>query len=462
LRNYLECENATAPTPDATFVTTGPSGSFNDQVVKITVADILPGIEAAIADRIQREILPALQTVYTPGTWGFSGSNPVLPFAAPFDSPGPGTGTSNYHGAAGTYAGLLPFNQMRNCTVSTSDPRCTSTVLTWSKASADVQTAGTGSIRTQSSCAWESSLYVCTGEYLQPSISVTLSVKVANVAGGLRTLSLPDSKVSFTAQNDTAGGWGTQTIPFTKSVALDANGDLVITVAGGTLPDIATAGWGTYALYKVSIDDSSASPVFGDHALLDSTDGTTGWFVRNEWYRLLYYAVSQGNSAARLPAERSCVAAGNCLTIANLTPSTSTSAALILSGRSINGSARPSATLADYLEFGNTHGSFEKLFVPPGGAVTYADAGTANAFSVPVASLSVGGTFQFKAKTTNTGTSTLTTTATGLKDLVNADGSNLGASTIQANAIVEVAYDGTRFLLLKRPINDRFAVLGAN
>ncbi|HEY6821243.1 MAG TPA: hypothetical protein VI321_04430, partial [Burkholderiales bacterium] len=62
-RNYLECENATNPA-DANFVTTGPSASFNDQVLKITVADLMPGLEAAIADRIQREIDPVLKTVY--------------------------------------------------------------------------------------------------------------------------------------------------------------------------------------------------------------------------------------------------------------------------------------------------------------------------------------------------------------------------------------------------------------
>ena len=64
VRNYLECENASNPA-DANFVTGGPSGSFNDQVVKITVADIMPGIEAAVADRLQRnsEFFATLKTV---------------------------------------------------------------------------------------------------------------------------------------------------------------------------------------------------------------------------------------------------------------------------------------------------------------------------------------------------------------------------------------------------------------
>ena len=467
-RNYLECENATYPTPDAAFVTTGPSVSYNDQVMKITVADIMPGIEAAIANRIEREILPALQTVYTPAAWGFTGSNPILPFAAPFASPGPGAGTSNYHGASGTYAGLLPFNQMRNCTVSAADPRCTSTVLTWPTGGTDVQTGGSGSIRTQSTCVWQSSIFVCTGEYLQPSISVTVNVKVANVAGGLRTINLT-GKVSCSAVDDVGNGIPVQPVTCSATYALQSDGSVNISVATSALPDIASSGWGTYANYKVSIDDSdAANPIFGDHALLSSTDpgtcpsyGCTAWFVRNEWYRLLYYAVSQGNTAAQLPSERSCTTPGNCLTVTNMTPS-SKSAALILAGRSINGRARPSATLADYFEFGNTNGSYERQTITPSNAAIYADTGAANAYAIAVASLATGATLQFRATNANTGTSTLTTAATGSRSLVNLDGSNLAAAAIQANAAVQVTWDGTQFLLAKRPFNDRVVAISSN
>ena len=70
-RNYLECENATNPA-DATFVTSGPSGSFNDQVVKITASEVLPLIEAAIADRFQHEIAPQIRSAYSSGSWPFT------------------------------------------------------------------------------------------------------------------------------------------------------------------------------------------------------------------------------------------------------------------------------------------------------------------------------------------------------------------------------------------------------
>jgi hypothetical protein len=84
-RNYLECENATSPA-DATFVTTGPSDSFNDQVVKITAAEVLPLIEAAIADRFQREIAADLRKVYSDPAAGWGGTT-TLPFALSFSNP---------------------------------------------------------------------------------------------------------------------------------------------------------------------------------------------------------------------------------------------------------------------------------------------------------------------------------------------------------------------------------------
>src|SRR5204862_4374546 len=85
-RNYLECQNATNPA-DNTFVTTGPSGSFNDQLVTITASELIPALEGAIAKRIELEIVPSLQTVYTATGWGFGGTKPVYHYAATFGDP---------------------------------------------------------------------------------------------------------------------------------------------------------------------------------------------------------------------------------------------------------------------------------------------------------------------------------------------------------------------------------------
>jgi hypothetical protein len=111
--------------------------------------------------------------------------------------------------------------------------------------------------------------------------------------------------------------------------------------------------------YTVSVPIS----LFVDHPLLDSTNATWGWFVRNEWYRLLYYAVSRQETAFALPAPLggpACTTGVNCLSVANVTPANAQRSILILAGRSINGSARPSGTLSDYLEFGNATSAFER------------------------------------------------------------------------------------------------------
>src|SRR6185295_2987920 len=151
-------------------------------------------------------------------------------------------------------------------------------------------------------------------------------------------------------------------------------------------------------------------PIFGDHAVLSSTDGTTGWFTRNEWYRFLYYAVSPSNTAARLaaasPAERSCALVADCLTLTTNSTASSKSALLVFAGRSINGRTRPSATLADYFEFGNTKGTFENQTVTPTVATMLTDTGGANAYAVAVTTLATGSTLQFRAANANTGTST--------------------------------------------------------
>ena len=365
-RNYLECENATSP-PDAAFASKGPSASFNDQVLALTKGDIMPAIEAAIANRIEREIVPVLKTVYTAATWGFSGSNPVLPFAAPFASPGPGAGTSNYQGATSTYAagmyrGLLPFNQTQGCSPA-SDPRCTNTLMAWSSATGAVKSGGSGSIRYNDPCAWESAdVFSCSGAYNAPTISLTLTATVTNVGMGLRAQDL--SKVTCTAVDDVGNGWPTQNVACSVTgVVLQANGSAIITVVTSALPDIATAGWGSWALFKISFNRA----LIGDHALLSSTDGTTGWFVRNEWFRQMYYATVSGYTAATLPATPACTTGTSCLSIANVGPAGAQRAILILAGRSINGTARPSATLADYLEFGNATAAFERQTVSRAG-----------------------------------------------------------------------------------------------
>jgi len=366
-RNYLECENATNPA-DTTFVTTGPSGSFNDQVLRITVADVMPAIEAAIANRIEREIVPVLNTVYTPTMWGFSGSNPVYPFAAPFANPGPGIGTSSFQGAAGTYQGLLPFNQTQGCTADAGNPRCLPSLLSFAAAPDAFKTAGSGSMSYED-CVFEPSISAagCTIQISNGATTIAMTAVINNVASGLRSLSLagtdlwqwlPGPGIWQLISGECHSG-GTPPAPnCTLSATLSSSGAATMRVqANLTAPNPGSI------YYYIRLYLKAA----GDHPLLDASTtgpGATGWFVRNEWYRLLYYATVAGHTATTLPP--SCITMSTCLSVANgdptrpITPAGGQRAILILAGRSINGSTRPSATLGNYLEFGNATGAFER------------------------------------------------------------------------------------------------------
>src|SRR5439155_23066155 len=102
--DYLECYN----TATSTFVTTAPSTSFNDQVVKVTAAEVLPLIEGAIADRFSREFgryatSGGLRQVYVGGSWP---ATQVLPFALSFADPS--LAASYQPGVAKDVKGLLP------------------------------------------------------------------------------------------------------------------------------------------------------------------------------------------------------------------------------------------------------------------------------------------------------------------------------------------------------------------
>jgi hypothetical protein len=182
---------------------------------------------------------------------------------------------------------------------------------------------------------------------------------------GLRAIDT--TKMTVEARDDVAlGPWQPQAVTYTAT--MNTNGSVTLTF-GATLPNIDFKGWGSYAQFRIRIERTAV----GDHALLDTANATTGWFARNEWYRLAYYAVAAGHTAATLPP--TCTTGTNCLTVANVAlPYTLNAqrAILILGGRSVNGTARPSATLADYLESGNATGAFTSKTVSASAAIPVA------------------------------------------------------------------------------------------
>lgn len=344
-RDYLECYGTNAFRSGVADNAANPV--FNDQVVGIGAADLLPALEAAIAKRIERDIVPPLKSVYATAPWGLSATNPVFPFAAPFADPG----SSSFQGMAGTFQGLLPFNRTQGC----SGPRCLPSLVGYAATPANaVEVLGHGAIESQS-CVWESAdVRRCEGEYRESStqpwrpLRIEMSATFTNVAMGLRAFD--PEKLEVSARNNVVfGPW--QPLPVTYAAVINDGaapgkpaGSATITF-GATLPNIDAMGWGSSAQFRVRIDRA----VIGDHALLDPAAPATGWFVRNEWYRLTYYALAPAH-AASAAAPRSC---NGCLQVANVAPAGQQRAILILAGRSLSGTARPNSALGDFLEGAN-------------------------------------------------------------------------------------------------------------
>lgn len=328
--DYIECGNAAA----SSFSSTGPNTSFNDQVLAVTAADLLPAIEAAIAHRIEREIVPPLKSVYAGAEWGLSSSNPLFPFAAPFADPA----TASYQGAAGTFQGLLPFTASQGCTPPT-DPRCSATFVGWNTGAAPtvIQTGGTGTILPGGTCTVTAAVAQCFGEYAG-ALQIRMSAIASNVAMALRRLDSAQTSIEYGV-----GAYGVPS-PGTVGGTFASDGSAAISVSA-SFPDLAAP----VSRYRITANIGALA----DHALLDPNNAATGWFVRNQWYRLAYYALSANHAASGTPP-RSCTASPlTCLSIANVTPADKQRAILVLVGRSLPGQTRPSSSVADFLEFGN-------------------------------------------------------------------------------------------------------------
>lgn len=177
-----------------------------------------------------------------------------------------------------------------------------------------------------------------------------MTATFSNVAMGLRALDA--TRMQIEARDDGVGPWLAQTLSYTAtmndgSVGGKPRGSVTITFEA-TLPNIDVMGWNTYADFRIRIERA----VIGDHALLDPSAGNPlGWFVRNEWFRVAYYAAAQVSTVDGLPAH-GCDST-NCLRF-NDPATRNMRSLLVLAGRSLNNPAgRPNATLADYVEYQN-------------------------------------------------------------------------------------------------------------
>jgi hypothetical protein len=349
--DFLDCQNGSAADNvfTASVVDNATNPVFNDQVLALTAADLLPALEAAIAKRIEDQIVPVLKSVYTGANWRPIAGGPMFPFAASFSNPG----SASFQGAAGTYRGMLPFNYSSGCSPAT-DPRCTTTLVAWVTPSL-TRTGGTGTLYDTPTCYGDAAGAVCEGYYQNGSVAVRFDDRLEGIAKALRSYDPTAYAPTIWTYNYNTSTYSTPSASVARALNSDGSYRYQTTA---NFPSVGGGGWGYYWVIV-------GRPTVSDHALLSANDATTGWFVRNQWYRLLYYAISPLH-AAGVDALCTDGASPTCLQVAGVSPANKQRAILLLAGRSLTGSARPNGNLNDYLdsdENRDNDSAFEKLSV---------------------------------------------------------------------------------------------------
>ncbi len=348
--NYLDLENATL---DVKFATHGPAGSvstvFNDQVAIVSHRDLFAVVEPAVAKRLSDTLVTGtkpLTAIYASASWGASAAAPVFPYAAPFGDPG----TSTFQGTSGTSQGLLPVtfsttpgDATQYCNSATDGPRCDATFVKWSSFQSIVKQSGGMTLYASPApnCTVTDSQLSCniytdnTG-----TLTINLMATASNVAMALRQLDADAPSISDFSS-----------VGRTVSAILNTDGSSLITFQGRVVSSGALGSYGCTGSPCYERTFSIPIRIFADHPIVNSSDSEYGWFTKNEWHKLTYYAIAPGFAAS---GARSCTAP-SCLTITNLstTPTDNKRAILILAGRPIAVQTRSSGTLSDYLESEN-------------------------------------------------------------------------------------------------------------
>jgi hypothetical protein len=338
----------------------------NDQGVALSAPEVLAAVEAPVAARIARDVIPALQSIfgatYSSSQWGttVSATNPVLPFAAPFAD----TSASPFQGVAGQTQGLLPLSRSQ-CAPAT-DPLCDPNFVQWEIATTplpatppSVQKRGGSADLLASNCSASSaSLVSCTiryGEWCGAGLGSILGSTCrhdfqASVFANARNVG--NAARSFTSAGIT--GFSALVSSATPLAAnATANADF-----RGNLPD--TAPCNTIIILGLLIPCWSERTVtvtvpitvFPDHpslVTLFTAGNPWSWFVNNNWHHVVYYSMAPSH-AASAAAPHNCSTLANCITVTGGSLPPNSRAIIAFAGRSLSNAARPSANLNDYLD----------------------------------------------------------------------------------------------------------------
>lgn len=305
IANFLECGNASGA-----YASLGSSQWSNDRVIAVTAAEWADAIAPAIADRLQRQVSPALEewrSVQAPANWGTA----FLPYASTFGTPS----ANDYCGNPNQREGLLPI-------ASASGGLC--------------PTAWTGGSVTQvlgllsGTCGSGAAEMTCTfiGLVTLPGL---LSARVTATAPGVARSFR--GRISGTSPDITVSPSGSVS---NFSLTLNpASGDATISF---DVSDNLLLAW-TLQTITVTVRNLPDAPILSDTRL--------AWLVANNWHQHTYYAISE---AATANPTGTCAAPGDpqCLQLNSVSDKRLMLA--LMGPRAVGTQVQPSALPADYLE----------------------------------------------------------------------------------------------------------------
>jgi hypothetical protein len=191
------------------------------------------------------------------------------------------------------------------------------------------------------------------------AITFTLTASAQNVGMALRKF---DSTTTM-GNVSTSGRSVTGVLNTDGSASVTLNGTTSFaagsTVSSATCTSAATSAgltltpgtFGANDCYSIAV--TVPITLLADHPILSSTDATYGWFVRNKWHEVSYYAVASGIAPS---GARSCATSTTCLQVTYHPNDGKQRGLIVIAGRRLAGQTRPPAAVSDLLEGTNADG----------------------------------------------------------------------------------------------------------
>lgn len=316
--NFIECGLASG-----SMILPGDPTWTNDRVIAITAAEWADAVAPAVADRMQRQVAPAMLDYYnttSPSSWG----ERFLPNASAFGSAPPAT--NSLCGYFGTREGMPPTATVASAPCSTA----------WTGGSA----SGLGGNLSFGGCTPMGSYIRCDFLALLSGVfSPRINVVAPNVGYSFRYVDTSQITIAINGGAPTPASTGSYTGSVSPS---DGSGTMSFQVY---FPLLTVASF-------VSI--SVPNP---DDALV--ADSRSAWYVNNAWDRYTYYAVSR--AATFDPGTSVCNPGGDvsgCLMVNGMpAPNDDKRLVLVLMGRALAGQSWGTTNPADYLEGATIQGN---------------------------------------------------------------------------------------------------------